>query len=176
MAPKEERPAKGEAAGPRVGDSEKSVPLDVQNVKDLYELMVAEGLDFLDIKDDTSHIKLNRVGPPIECVPGASVTSRRQGSSLGSSSSSASSRAAADNHKSIEAPLAGVFYRASSPTTPPFSKEGDLVETGQTLCIIEAMKVMNEIKADARCKIVRIVAENSRPVTAGQALFLVEPA
>ncbi len=73
-------------------------------------------------------------------------------------------------------PLAGVFYRTPSPTSPPFVKEGDIVDAGQTLCIVEAMKVMNEIKAEKRCCIVKIVAENSRPVTAGQALFHVEPA
>ena len=76
----------------------------------------------------------------------------------------------------IPTPLAGVFYRASSPTSAPYAKEGDVVEPGQTLCIVEAMKVMNEIKAETRCRIVKIVAENGRPVTAGQALFQVEPA
>ena len=76
--------------------------------------------------------------------------------------------------EAITSPLAGVFYRASSPSTPPFSKEGDTVEVGQTLCIVEAMKVMNEIKAEKRCKILKIGAENSRPVTAGQPLFWIE--
>jgi biotin carboxyl carrier protein len=55
-------------------------------------------------------------------------------------------------------------------------KEGDVVDAGQTLCIVEAMKVMNEIKAEAPCKIVEILAENGRPVNAGQALFHIEPA
>ena len=53
--------------------------------------------------------------------------------------------------------------------------EGDVVEPGQTLCIVEAMKVMNEIKAESRCKIIRIPAENGRPVAAGEALFHIEP-
>ncbi len=69
----------------------------------------------------------------------------------------------------------GVFYRSSSPQSPPLAKEGDVVAQGATLCIIEAMKVMNEIKSETRCKVVKILVENGKPVTKGQDLFHVEP-
>ena len=78
--------------------------------------------------------------------------------------------------KKISSPIIGVFYRASSPQSAPFVKEGDVVDPGTTICIVEAMKVMNEIKTDCRCRIVKILAENTKPVTKNQPLFFVEPA
>lgn len=75
----------------------------------------------------------------------------------------------------ISAPLVGVFYRSPAPGAPPFVNEGDLVDVGQTLCIIEAMKLMNEIKSDIRGKIKKILVENGQAVEYGQKLFLIEP-
>ncbi|OGR54048.1 MAG: hypothetical protein A3I11_07515 [Elusimicrobia bacterium RIFCSPLOWO2_02_FULL_39_32] len=80
------------------------------------------------------------------------------------------------NIKVISSPITGIFYQASSPQATPFAKEGEVVNSGATLCIVEAMKVMNEIKAETRVKIVKILAENGKPVSKGQALFHVEPA
>ncbi len=71
----------------------------------------------------------------------------------------------------INSPLAGVFYRAPRPNSPPFVEDGQQVATGQTLCIIEAMKLMNEITAEAPMKVVRVLVENGQVVEAGQALF-----
>lgn len=74
----------------------------------------------------------------------------------------------------ITAPLVGVFYRSPAPGAPPFVNEGDLVEVGQTLCIIEAMKLMNEIKSNIRGIIKKILVENGQAVEYGQKLFLIE--
>ena len=79
------------------------------------------------------------------------------------------------HYRTIASPIIGVFYRASSPQSASFVKEGDLVEVGSTVCIVEAMKLMNEIKADCRCRIVRILVENAKPVTKNQPLFYIEP-
>ena len=76
--------------------------------------------------------------------------------------------------KVIQSPIHGVFYRSSSPQSLPFAKEGQTINAGSILCIVEAMKVMNEIKADHRCKIIKITAENAKPVNSGQGLFTVE--
>jgi len=75
----------------------------------------------------------------------------------------------------IEAPMVGTFYRATSPAAPPFVGEGDTIKEGQTLCIIEAMKLMNEIESKLSGRIVKILVENAQPVEFGQPLFLVEP-
>jgi acetyl-CoA carboxylase biotin carboxyl carrier protein len=79
------------------------------------------------------------------------------------------------NYHVIKSPLIGTFYRAPSPGAPPFVEEGDIVSKGQVLCIIEALKVMNEIESDINGKIVKILVENGQPVEYGQELFYIEP-
>ncbi|PKL50347.1 MAG: acetyl-CoA carboxylase biotin carboxyl carrier protein [Candidatus Riflebacteria bacterium HGW-Riflebacteria-2] len=74
-------------------------------------------------------------------------------------------------HHKIISPMAGTFYRAPSPTSEPFCKEGDSITVGQTVCIVEAMKMMNEIKADKAGKVVKILLENGKPVEKGVVLF-----
>ena len=74
----------------------------------------------------------------------------------------------------ITAPLVGVFYRSPAPGAPPFVEEGDLVEPGQTVCIIEAMKLMNEIKSHVRGRVKKILVDNGQAVEFGQKLFLIE--
>ena len=71
--------------------------------------------------------------------------------------------------------MVGTFYRASAPDAQPFINEGDAVRKGQTLCIIEAMKMMNEIEAEFRGRVARVVAENGQTVEYGESLFLIEP-
>ena len=79
------------------------------------------------------------------------------------------------NLVSIKAPLVGTFYRAPAPDAPPFVEVGDIVKPGQIVCIIEAMKVMNEIKSEVSGRIVEILVKNEEPVEYGQELFLIEP-
>ncbi len=75
----------------------------------------------------------------------------------------------------VHAPMVGTFYRAPSPDQPPFVQEGDRVEPGQTLCIIEAMKMFNEIPSEVGGRVVRVLVENGAPVEYGQPLFLIDP-
>ena len=76
----------------------------------------------------------------------------------------------------IESPMVGTFYRASAPNAAPYVSEGDVVKEGQIVCIIEAMKLMNEIEAKVAGRVAKILVENGQPVEYGQALFLIEPA
>jgi acetyl-CoA carboxylase biotin carboxyl carrier protein len=75
----------------------------------------------------------------------------------------------------MEAPMVGTFYRASSPTADPYVQDGDVVKEGQVLCIIEAMKLMNEIESKVAGRIARILVENGQAVEYGQPLFLIDP-
>jgi acetyl-CoA carboxylase biotin carboxyl carrier protein len=75
----------------------------------------------------------------------------------------------------LEAPMVGTFYRAPSPAVDPFVAEGDVVKEGQVLCIIEAMKLMNEIESKVAGRVARILIENGQPVEYGQPLFLIDP-
>lgn len=81
-----------------------------------------------------------------------------------------------DNLVKVTSPMVGTFYQASSPDSPSFVKLGDVVNQGETLCIIEAMKLMNEIESTESGKIVKILVENGELVEFGQTLFLIEPA
>jgi acetyl-CoA carboxylase biotin carboxyl carrier protein len=76
--------------------------------------------------------------------------------------------------ETITSPIVGTFYRAPSPESPSYVEVGSVVEKGQILCIVEAMKLMNEIEAEFRCKIVEISKENAQPVEYGDPLFIVE--
>ena len=78
-------------------------------------------------------------------------------------------------YRVIAAPMVGTFYRSPSPTAPPFLEEGDSVQKGQVLCIIEAMKLMNEIDSEITGKIIKIFPESGTPVEFGEPLFEVEP-
>lgn len=76
----------------------------------------------------------------------------------------------------ISSPIVGTFYRSPSPDADPYVEEGDLVKKGQVLCIVEAMKLMNEIESEVDGRIVKILAESTKPVEYGQPLFLIDPA
>jgi acetyl-CoA carboxylase biotin carboxyl carrier protein len=77
--------------------------------------------------------------------------------------------------QTINAPMVGTFYRAASPTEPPFVQEGEEVQPGSVVGIIEAMKMMNEIESDVSGRIVRVLVQNGQPVEYGQPLYVVEP-
>ncbi|MBF0407131.1 MAG: acetyl-CoA carboxylase biotin carboxyl carrier protein [Candidatus Riflebacteria bacterium] len=76
-------------------------------------------------------------------------------------------------HK-VVSPMVGTFYRAPSPVAPPYTKEGDKITAGQPVCIVEAMKLMNEIKSDVSGRVVKVIAENGQIVEKGSVLFLVD--
>ena len=83
--------------------------------------------------------------------------------------------ASQDNLVEFKSPMIGTFYRASSPELPPFAKVGDVVQKGDVLCIIEAMKLFNEIESEIDGKIVKVMVENAQPVEYDQVLFLIDP-
>ncbi|CAH2032160.1 acetyl-CoA carboxylase biotin carboxyl carrier protein [Trichlorobacter ammonificans] len=81
---------------------------------------------------------------------------------------------AAETGETINSPIVGTFYRSPSPESPAFAEVGQVVEKGQVLCLVEAMKLFNEIEAEFKCKIVKICVENAQPVEFGQPLFVIE--
>lgn len=83
--------------------------------------------------------------------------------------------AATTNQVRVTAPIVGTFYRASSPDKPPYVEVGDTVKKGQVLCIIEAMKLMNEIESETAGKVAQVLVDNNQSVEYGQPLFIIEP-
>lgn len=76
--------------------------------------------------------------------------------------------------ETINSPIVGTFYRAASPEAAPFAEVGQVIEKGQALCLVEAMKLFNEIEAEFKCKILKVCVENAQPVEFGQPLFVIE--
>lgn len=82
--------------------------------------------------------------------------------------------AVVESGDTINSPIVGTFYRAPSPEAVPFAEVGQVIEKGQVICLVEAMKLFNEIEAEFKCKIIKICVENAQPVEFGQPLFVVE--
>ena len=110
--------------------------------------------------------------PPPQYVPSLNT----QPSSAASQQAEPASAKQADNLVTIKSPMIGTFYRSSSPDKPPFANVGDEVVQGKTVCIIEAMKLFNEIESEVSGTIVKVLVDDASPVEYDQPLFLVEPA
>jgi acetyl-CoA carboxylase biotin carboxyl carrier protein len=140
------------------------------SVEEVVELATKHNLAELEVEAAGMRIRVVREHAPVPVLP-------ERAAAVGSPH--VESLAAAEDAKTttvtIEAPMVGTFYRASAPDAAPFVNEGDIVKEDQVLCIIEAMKLMNEIEAKTAGRIVKILVENGQPVEYGQPLFLVEP-
>jgi acetyl-CoA carboxylase biotin carboxyl carrier protein len=156
--------------------------MEVREIKALIALMNDHGLVELEIEDKKGKVRLVRgsLAPAIEAnsIPnpasvGVKSGKRRAGAKLGAKVDG-SAVELAPNQTMIESPMVGTFYRAPAPDAVPFVEEGSSVRKGQTVCIIEAMKMMNEIEAPGSGRIARIIAENAQPVEYGQALMVLE--
>jgi acetyl-CoA carboxylase biotin carboxyl carrier protein len=108
-----------------------------------------------------SHVVIPEHMTP-SAAPSASTVVKEKGEGL------------APNQVLISAPMVGTFYRAPSPEAPPYVQVGQIIEAGQVVCIIEAMKLMNEIESEFNGKILEVLVENAQPVEYGQALFVLE--
>lgn len=148
-------------------------------LKEVYAFMTANGLDAVEVTHEGEHVKLVRRKAPVAQVPvpvpvavGGAVAMPAAAPSAGAPSVPAAPAQPAGTP--IKSPMMGIFYRASSPSSPPFCKEGDAIKPGQVICMIEAMKVFNEIKADFAGTVVKVLVENGKPVKSGQDLFIIQ--
>jgi len=147
-----------------------------EKVKSLYEVMQEEKIEVLDIKSDDMKVYIRRKNPNVQNIQikGKAAPSLINNLQVQDAVQQSTVQAESQEGNTITSPITGVFYRSPSPSSPMFVKEGDVVDSGKTLCIIEAMKVMNEVKATEKVKILKILVENGNAITAGQSLFSVE--
>ncbi len=146
-------------------------PNDLRVLKSLIRLMRANELEELEVADGDRRVRLRRRAD--DAAP------RPRRSPAPPSAKASQSQPAADDTAGllpITSPMVGTFYRAPAPGAEAYVREGDLVQKGKVVCIIEAMKLMNEIESDVAGRIARILVENGHAVEFGQTLFLVEPA
>ena len=142
-------------------------------IREIVRIVQESGVGEVTIEDAGLRVTVRRAGEPAETVlaataTGPSGTRRRQPPRR-------RPRRRDPGVIRVESPMVGTFYRAPSPGSPPFVQEGDPVGAGQTLCVLEAMKLMNEVKAELDGIVRRIHAENAQPVEYGQLLFELEP-
>ena len=150
--------------------------MDLRKLKKLIDLVQESGIAELEITEGEEKVRIARGGAvsvtPLApgAVPTAAVPAGAPAAA--GSAASAATEAAPEGHV-VKAPMVGTFYRAPSPDAKPFVEVGATVKAGETICVLEAMKLMNEIEADASGTIKAILVENGQPVEYGQALFII---
>ena len=147
----------------------KATPDVIDLVTRLGSLLSELGLSGIEVTVGAVHVRVERTAGSVTPIPAPAP------SSAPAAPGPAAVEVAPESLLTIEAPMVGTFYRASSPTADPYVREGDVVKEGQVLCIIEAMKLMNEIEAKAAGRVVKTLVENGQPVEYGQPLFLIDP-
>lgn len=147
----------------------------IKEIKDMINLMNENNLTELEIEKEGVRIRLKKGSAGIE----RSVEFVQQPAPATAKGHGPAHAAPEKDEKKgtieIKAPMVGTFYRAPSPEAPPYVNMGDIIEQGQVVCIIEAMKLMNEIKCEVKGKVVDIQVDNAEPVEFGQVLFVLEP-
>ena len=150
----------------------------INKIKELVDLMVDNGLVELEIVDGDSKIHLKRPGSEIATVthlPMASAVMPANAPHPAADAQQDTDAQTADELADIESPIIGTFYSSPSPDSPSFVAVGDSVNPDTVVCIIEAMKVMNEIKAEASGTIVEVICKTGQAVEFGQPLFKIKP-
>ena len=146
-----------------------------REIRRLADLLREYGLSEVEVEREGVRVRLRRESAPVAPAP-ASAAAAAPSQAAPAPVVVAPAAAPAEAHLlPVEAPMVGTFYRAPSPDAQPFVREGDRVKKGQVVCIIEAMKLMNEIESKVAGRVVKVLVENSQPVEYGQPLFLLEP-
>ncbi len=153
--------------------------MDIKEIRELIDIVNESDIAELVIKDDGEELVIKK---PAACqgvvaaVPAAppAASARQEVLAPAEPATQAPSESVPENHVTVVAPMVGTFYTAPAPDAPAYVKVGDTVKTGQPLCIIEAMKLMNEIEAEVSGRIVKVLVENAQPVEYGQPLFVIE--
>ncbi len=156
-----------------------------EEIRELIELVGSSGVSSVEVEHAGSRLRIEGTGAgrgrrtgspmavagaqPVASSPAMPATSTTAGSSLSEVEEEAGLH-------EINSPIVGTFYRSPNPDADPYVKMGDFVERGQTLCIVEAMKLMNEIECDTSGTVVKVMPQNADPVEYGQPLFMIRPA
>jgi acetyl-CoA carboxylase biotin carboxyl carrier protein len=151
--------------------------MDLNEIKRLIQLVQKSGIGELEVTEGGRTIRIS-AAPVVVSGPAqyAAAPAPAPVAAPAPAAVAAAVERAADAHLvPVVSPMVGTFYRSPAPDADPYIEVGSPVEIGQTVCIIEAMKLMNEIECEARGRIARILVENGHPVEYGQTLFLVDP-
>jgi acetyl-CoA carboxylase biotin carboxyl carrier protein len=159
-----------------------------KELKELIEFLIEKDISEFELERGDVKVKIKRGGDtqpvpviaPVAAIPAvapAAITAPVAHAQISTAATDAAAPAAAPEEELhlVKSPIVGTFYEAPAPGAPPFVKPGDTVQAGQVLCIIEAMKLMNEIESDLAGEVVKMLAANGKPVEYGQPLFSIRP-
>ena len=161
--------------------------MNLKEIKELIELMTEKDISELELERAGVRLRISRVrraaveaGVPASVLPAAAPAVAANPAAVAPAPAPAAPPAAPpaeprEDLHIVKSPIVGTFYEASTPGAPPFVKMGDAVQPGKVLCIIEAMKLMNEIESDVAGEILQRFVENAQPVEYGEALFAIRP-
>ena len=152
--------------------------MDLRKLKKLIDLVQESGIGEIEITEGEERVRIARggqvaVAPVANATPVPVATAPVPAATSAAPAAAAPAEVPAEAGRTVKSPMVGTFYRAPSPEAKPFVGVGDTVKEGQTLCVIEAMKLMNEIESDAAGVVKAILVENGQPVEYGQALFVI---
>jgi acetyl-CoA carboxylase biotin carboxyl carrier protein len=150
--------------------------MDIRKVKKLIELLEESGISEIEIKEGEESVRISRNGPNMTMPQMQYAPAMAPPMAAPAAAAPVAAEAAAPEVSGhvVTSPMVGTFYEAPSPGSAPFVEVGKSVKEGDTLCIIEAMKMLNQIEADKSGVIKQMVAENGQPVEFGQPLFIIE--
>jgi acetyl-CoA carboxylase biotin carboxyl carrier protein len=155
--------------------------MNLKELRELIEFLIEKDIAEFELERGDVKVKIRRKAeaPPMPAfLPAPAMAPPVPAPAAGAAAPETPAAAAATTDEGlhvIKSPIVGTFYEAPSPGSPPFVKVGDSVDDGQVLCIIEAMKLMNEIESDVAGEIVKKLASNGQPVEYGQPLFVIRP-
>ena len=150
--------------------------MDIRKVKKLIELLEESDIAEIEIHEGEESVRISRassITPVMGAAPASPVPLAAGAHAVVETAASTAPAQEPEGHI-IRSPMVGTFYRAPSPGAKPFVTEGQSVSTGETLCIIEAMKILNQIEADTSGKVVEILVENGQPVEYNEPLFVID--
>jgi len=155
--------------------------MDIRKVKKLIELLEESGIAEIEIKEGEESVRISRLPTggavtqvPMYAPPALAAASVAPAAAGAAPAAAAAAGAPKSSDHVVPAPMVGTFYAAPSPGAKPYVEIGDEVKVGQVLCIIEAMKMMNQIESDKAGKVTAIMVQNGDPVEFGQPLFVIE--
>ena len=148
--------------------------IDLDSIRELTDLAVEKDLSELEYETSKQRIRIVRQGPAVAAAASPVPAAAQPAPAAAPAETEAA--AGGDSASYIESPMVGTFYASPAPDAPPFVQTGDRIEKGRTVCIVEAMKLMNEIEADVGGVVAERLVENGQGVEFGQRLFKITPA
>jgi acetyl-CoA carboxylase biotin carboxyl carrier protein len=148
--------------------------MDIRKIKKLIDLIEASDIAEIEISEGEESVRISRYGAqaPVQYAAPVAVAAPAAAAPVAAAAVSAEEPVVSGH--AVKSPMVGTFYRSASPGSAAFVEVGQTVSVGQTLCIIEAMKILNQIESDKAGKVKQILVENGHPVEYGQPLFIIE--